>query len=267
MPDIMSADDADMLGIDPGSAANISNAAGGAGTNFFSSMGLGNVPTSLGGSGFSPAGINFGGLGQAGGSIFSGIGSFQSAAAYDAGADFADVEAKVAKENTNLQEFQYGRKLNMILGSQSAAAGANNLQTTGSAMSLMRSAQQQGALQKATLQVQGNVQVAGYQEQAAQLRDEASAARTAGTGGILGGIIGGIASIFSDMRLKDNVTHLYTREDGISVYSFSYKGSTDTWVGAVAQDVQRVRPDAVYEEDGFLKVDYGAIDMKPEKAV
>lgn len=77
--------------------------------------------------------------------------------------------------------------------------------------------------------------------------------------GSIGGTIGGW--LFSDERLKEDVadTGLETA-DGIPIKEFSYKGSPFLNVGVMAQDAERVRPDAVATRpDGIKMVNYDRI--------
>lgn len=62
----------------------------------------------------------------------------------------------------------------------------------------------------------------------------------------------------SDIRMKENVRHVGHTTDGQKLYFFTYKGDPNTpHVGLMAQDVEKVRPDAVVEIDGMKYVDYG----------
>ena len=82
--------------------------------------------------------------------------------------------------------------------------------------------------------------------------------QSAGGMGVLGGIAG-IASMFSDRRLKEGVKRIGQTDDGLPIYTYRYRGSDQVHMGVMAQDVAKVRPDAVSERLGYLAVDYGAI--------
>jgi hypothetical protein len=74
-----------------------------------------------------------------------------------------------------------------------------------------------------------------------------------------------IASMFSDVRLKENVVHVGTAPSGISIYEWNYKWSKQRYRGAIAQDVLNYKPEAVVTmEPGFLGVKYGLIDVSME---
>lgn len=81
------------------------------------------------------------------------------------------------------------------------------------------------------------------------------------------GAIGSLGGLFkSDKRLKDGIL-LTGYHFGLPVYDFSYKGSRTRWRGVLAQDVAKVRPEAlVLEDDGFFAVDYGMIGFAMERA-
>lgn len=77
-------------------------------------------------------------------------------------------------------------------------------------------------------------------------------------GQIIGGLgkgIGGAA--MSDKRLKENIRPVGRLNNGLTVYAFNFKGNDKTQIGLIAQEVARVIPEAVSEdENGFLLVDY-----------
>lgn len=65
----------------------------------------------------------------------------------------------------------------------------------------------------------------------------------------------------SDIRLKEDLRPIGTTDEGLTIYSFRYKGDPTLHRGVVAQEVREVRPDAVMEIDGFLHVDYGRLGL------
>jgi hypothetical protein len=75
----------------------------------------------------------------------------------------------------------------------------------------------------------------------------------------IGSIAGGLA-LFSDERLKENLVPVGKLDNGLTVYVGNYKPETglDTrpQLFLIAQEVEKVRPDAVAEKDGYLTVDY-----------
>jgi len=66
-------------------------------------------------------------------------------------------------------------------------------------------------------------------------------------------------SFWSDRRLKHDIKRIGKTDDGLPIYSFKYKGddSEQTHVGFMADEVEKVKPDAVNTEpSGYKSVDY-----------
>ncbi len=89
-----------------------------------------------------------------------------------------------------------------------------------------------------------------------------------GGGGGLGSLIGAFASaapfIFSDERLKDDITDLDHDIGGVPAIAFNYRDGfglpEGRFVGVRAQDVARLRPDALGPTiKGYLTVNYGRL--------
>lgn len=69
--------------------------------------------------------------------------------------------------------------------------------------------------------------------------------------------------IESDRRLKQHVKQVGALPNGLPLYSFQYIWGGATFVGVMAQDVQRVMPAAVTTgPDGFYRVDYGMLGTR-----
>ena len=93
-----------------------------------------------------------------------------------------------------------------------------------------------------------------------QQAQQANAARTASAQqGLMGGLFQlGSAAMLSDVRLKRDVQKVGERPDGLGVYLFRYLWSPIWYVGALAQEVLRVKPEAVVTTpEGWLAVRYG----------
>lgn len=76
----------------------------------------------------------------------------------------------------------------------------------------------------------------------------------------LGGLFG-LASaglgLFSDRRLKTDIKRVGQLDNGLSVYSYRYKGENETQIGLMADEVERAIPHAVNEDpSGFKRVRY-----------
>lgn len=65
------------------------------------------------------------------------------------------------------------------------------------------------------------------------------------------------AALFSDRRLKENILPVGHLDNGLTVYCFNYKGQNTPQIGLIAQEVQKIKPNAVFkDESGYLKVNY-----------
>lgn len=92
--------------------------------------------------------------------------------------------------------------------------------------------------------------------------DTAGGLNLAGFGqlaGGIGGLLGGVR-VFSDRRLKRDIYHIGELPSGIPVYLFRFIGYEDWHVGAMADEVVGVVPEAVSaDESGFMLVDYSML--------
>ena len=85
------------------------------------------------------------------------------------------------------------------------------------------------------------------------------AARGGGGGGFRGGGGGGRRS---DIALKHDIVLLGHLANGLGYYRFSYIGSQKSYVGVMAQEVEKVMPDAVTRgRDGYLRVYYEKLGL------
>lgn len=82
-------------------------------------------------------------------------------------------------------------------------------------------------------------------------------------GGGGGGFRGGGGGRRSDIALKQDVVLLGHLANGLGYYRFSYLGSSKTYVGVIAQEVQGLVPEAVSRgRDGYLRVYYEKLGLK-----
>jgi len=80
-----------------------------------------------------------------------------------------------------------------------------------------------------------------------------------GGAGAAGGGAGAAAA--SDLSLKENIEK-EGKENGFNIYEFNYKGDPKRYRGVMAQEVQKIMPEAVTVKDGFLAVFYDMIGIK-----
>lgn len=133
-----------------------------------------------------------------------------------------------------MSPLQYLTQTEMGLGGRKAGIA------TGTGQQLAGMAQQTGS------------QLAQAQQAAASQRGQ----KKGGAGQLAGTLAGAGAAAFSDERLKENIVPVGKLDNGLTVYSFNFKGSNVTQIGLIAQEVQKVNPSAVQDGGEFLKVDY-----------
>lgn len=70
---------------------------------------------------------------------------------------------------------------------------------------------------------------------------------------------GGRCYWVSDRRLKRNIHKIGKLENGLNVYTFNYIWDSALTVGVMADEVRKVKPEAVININGFDLVDYSEI--------
>lgn len=131
-------------------------------------------------------------------------GDFIEAKDYSLASDLATQNEKFAETSTAIKQAQLDRSIYQTIGGQQADVAGAGFAQSGSAIDLLRSSAQQGALTKAVAGQQGLIQEAGYKEQAESYANMSQAATIAGNaendaakGSMIGGIIKGIAGVAS----------------------------------------------------------------------
>lgn len=79
-------------------------------------------------------------------------------------------------------------------------------------------------------------------------------AKKQGTGSTVGML--GAAAIMSDARVKRDIRRVGRLRNGLNVYSYRYVGQKRRELGLLAQEVERIRPDAVISFGGIKHVIY-----------
>lgn len=150
----------------------------------------------------SPGGIASSIIGAASdlfGGLLGASGDKAAEKAYEQAATFAQENAAVSARSGILQETQANRQIYQAVSGQAAAEAAGGTTGGGSNQYLTRASLQQGGLQRAIIANNAQLQVQGFQAEAAadvgQAKQAAAQAQASAGGGILGAI-GGILSIF-----------------------------------------------------------------------
>lgn len=93
-----------------------------------------------------------------------------------------------------------------------------------------------------------------------------------GLGGMLAGLggigqgLGAMGVTISDRRMKENIEQVGETESGLGLYEFNYIGDGKRYRGVMADEVERIVPDAVvYDDLGFASVNYGMLGIKMEE--
>lgn len=104
----------------------------------------------------------------------------------------------------------------------------------------------------------GGVDYAGMVQQNYQNKLQASQSGLGGLFGLAGTLGAGAISKWSDRRLKTEIKRVGTLDNGLPVYSYRYKSGGAVHLGLMADEVERIHPEAVVEgHNGFKAVNYG----------
>ncbi len=139
------------------------------------------------------AGGAIGGIGD----LFTGFGQLKEADAYKKAAKYALQNAVISQEAGDIKLEQTNRAIFKTIGAQKAGYAGAGLTGGGSAQEVLRSSVSQGALEKAVVNEQTQINVIGYKSQAAQFAGMAAAADAAA----VAEVASGIGSIFSGFGL------------------------------------------------------------------
>ena len=78
--------------------------------------------------------------------------------------------------------------------------------------------------------------------------------------------LGGAAIMRSDIRLKENIVPDGV-ENGYKMYKFNYINIPEkTYRGVMAQDIEKIKPEAVIESEGYKKVNYDLLGIQMTEA-
>lgn len=84
---------------------------------------------------------------------------------------------------------------------------------------------------------------------------------------IAGATYGGGGWTFSDKRLKENIERV-GEQNGYPLYKFNYINVPEkTYIGVMAQDVEKIKPEAVSESEGMKRVNYDMIGIEMQEVI
>jgi hypothetical protein len=169
-----------------------------------------------------------------------------------------------------------------LAGASAAAYGG----ATGAGSAAGMSAQSAGQNFMGNMGAAGNTYNSGFNTQisglSSILNNQTNAYVNGGTdiAGSIGGIMGGVANMYSsgaaaalgfpsDRRLKENVERIgFDERTKLPLYEFSYKNDERRFVGVMADEVERVFPQAVIDTDrGFKAVNYDMLGIEFREVV
>ena len=76
-----------------------------------------------------------------------------------------------------------------------------------------------------------------------------------------------VGTLDSDRRLKENIKKIGESISGLGIYKFNYIGQAKKQIGAMADEVIKIVPEAVIlGDDGFYRVNYDLIDVTFKEA-
>lgn len=97
----------------------------------------------------------------------------------------------------------------------------------------------------------------GQQAQRKFASDSAAAQANAEMWGTAISVVAMVA--MSDRRLKENIKQIGFTADGLPLYSYNFKGSNDIEIGVMADEVEKIKPEAVHQIGLYKAVDYSRV--------
>ena len=197
--------------------------------------------------------------------------SFANSSISNANADFANQQANFIA-SSYLQEVAASSQLtqqqySMATQGYQAELQQTNIDSTiaadmaskmGSTMASLSETQGQLDLSAAQTNAQAAMLQAQMQLQASEFNSQMQMAEMMGIGQLAGGLLGGMGGGGkSDIRVKRDISRIGTWLNGLPVYLFRYIYDSRWFIGFMAQDVEKVMPEAVYEIAGIKHVNYG----------
>lgn len=195
--------------------------------------------------------------------VTNGVNSqFNAAGRFGSGANQGILASKLAEADNNLRYQNYsterGYQQNAINDAQNLMGGATGLLNNAAQLPWVGVAAQNGGTTGLTN---------GYGTSTKTENSSLGSTLTglAGAGLSAAGAAGGFGSLFSDARVKNIERQAgIDPNTGLPLYDYTYKGDPlqTPQTGVMAQDVAKVRPDAVGQTpQGIMTVDYGKLGL------
>jgi hypothetical protein len=207
-----------------------------------------------------PSAAQIGGVGDLFQGIATGIGDFAEASAYKKAQRYALNNANIAQEAGDIKMEQTKRAIFKTIGAQEAGYAGAGLTSSGSAQEVLRSSISQGALEKAIVNAQTQINVNGYKQEAAEFAGMATAAKAAGIGAIIGSVADA-AMAFSDRRMKTDIQRVGSHGE-LGLYRYRFLGEDRMRVGVMADEVAIHAPHALGPViGGYSTVNYRSLGL------
>lgn len=197
--------------------------------------------------------------------------SFANSSVSNANADFAQKQGDFIAQSyleelaasSQLTQQQYamatqGFQAQLQQSNVDTAMAADLSSKMASTMASLAETQGQLDLSAAQTNAQAAMLQAQMQLQAGEFNAQMQMAEMMGIGQLAGGLLGGMGGGGkSDIRVKRDISRIGTWLNGLPIYLFRYIFEPRWHIGFMAQDVELVMPEAVYEVDGIKHVNYG----------
>ncbi len=190
-------------------------------------------------------------VGGAVGSLFKAQGNAAEAASYTGAAQLETQNAQLTAASTRIQETQIARQVSQSLGTTQADVAGAGFTESGSALDILRSSAQQGALAASLVNIQGNINENAYAALSGADLAKAKAANEANTAGTISAIASVGGSLINNAGSL--VTAGKTVVSGIkSIFSSDPTAaaagldtSAASWVNAAGDSVAAGTPGAI----------------------
>lgn len=121
-------------------------------------------------------------------SIGGGIADLFASSAYSKEASIYGEDVTLSKESTALKEYVANKQIMAGYGGQVGGYAGGNLQTSGTALDVLRETAQLGAIHKGQISVQGQIEANNFAEEQTAANSQATTSLISGITGIASGV-------------------------------------------------------------------------------